>query len=428
MTVQRGLKLLQSEYNGQKFFWESESESGGRNLCIYKLPNSSRRTIKDLGGIPQTFTVKAIIVGENYLEESERFRNKLIEGGRGDLIIPNFGIHKVYLSTYSRDTSQSQIGQHDFSLTFELEEMTGLFVEDYATEQDVYNSYLEANEALSDAFADVWEDPSTNANRLTAIEDTKSYYQIMKEAFKDVNGVVNQIDSAVAVISSSISTAEIYADLLVSEGVFAFVASVVGLGSSYSKIVDLIDFGKNLPNRLSDLGRESVDAFSNQVDALFDFDVPLWRENFCSEWNERNDNRKQFVATIRSSAFIALLNDIPNIEFQTIDELKAIQIQLQEFFDSVINDKDGDVVSNQNFQEKLLTLKQNAFSYMEEIEQTVFYVSEVDVFECPPNILSQRLYGEQSREVIIQRADILKELNDGKQIFDGKTTVLKEND
>jgi hypothetical protein len=423
----RAMNLLPSEYNGIRFYWESEDEKGGRNLAIYKHPNSNKQTIQDMGGIPQTFTVNAIIAGSNYLADSERFRNALIVGGVGDLIIPNFGIHKVRLESYSRSTSQKQIGRHDYTLTFLLEEMTGLAGEDYVSIEDIYNGYLEANQALADSLARNWESPTTNANRLSAISDTQQFLDAMQDVAKAVNGAVRKVEKLKNQVETAVSVGEIYADLLVTEGPLAMIASAVGIGSSYSKIVSMIDFGKNFPNRLAELATTVIDAFSTQINDGYNFFMPLWDEDYTAEWNQRNNNRKMSIETMRAGAMMALLNDIPNIDFQTSEDIRKYQIELQGFFQSLTNVEDSIIFEDSGFMEKLLALKEYTFGYMNQIQDDVFYLVDINISQQPANVLSAKLYGEESRDEIIARADILKSLNDGKVIFDGDTTVLEKN-
>lgn len=424
----RAMNLLPSEYNGKKFYWESENEKGGRNLVIFKHPNSNKQTIQDMGGIPQTFTVNAIIAGANYLADSEAFRNVLIKGGRGDLILPNFGIHKVVLQDYSRETSQKQIGRHDYTLTFILEEMAGLAGQDYVTIEDVYNGYLEANEALAKSLGDNWETPISNANRLSAVSDSQSFMDAMQDVAKEVNGAVRKIEKYKNQIETAVSVAEMYVELMVTESPLAMIASAVGLGSSYSKIVKMIDFGKNFHNRVLDLVENAIDSFSTQVNDDYDFNIPLWAEDYTTEWTQRNKNRTLIVESIRAGALIGLLNDVPNIEFQTADDIRFYQIEIQGFFQSLTT-REGSIIFNDSaFIEKLLQLKERAFAYMNQLQDEVFYFVDVNVSNVPANVLSAMLYGEETRDEIIARADILKNLNDGEVIFDGVTSVLEKKE
>lgn len=421
----RSKNLLTAEYNGKKFYWISETETGGRNLVVYKFPNSNAQTIQDLGGIPQTFTVKAVIAGSNYLADSEAFRNALIQGGEGDLIIPNFGIHKVRLQDYTRETSQNIIGRHEYSLTFLLKEMTGLTGVTYATSEDIYNDYLEANEALGDSLEKNWKPPSTNSNRLSAVSDAKAFAESAREVVKGINSAVRQAEKLVNEVDSAISEAETYAELLVKEGVFATLASAVGLGSSYEKIKTMIDFGKNLPDRLYNLGETVIEAFSNQIGDTESFLIPFWDDFTTIEWAERNNNRRAMVESCRGSAYIALMNDVPNLELQTAEQLQAIKSELQGYFFNLANDSESLIFADAGFMEKLLILKETVFRYLDQLEEEVFYQAQITASDMPANVLSCLLYGEENRDEIIRRAGILKELNDGKVIFDGITEVLE---
>ena len=418
----RSTNLLASEYNGFRFLWESEDESGGRKLIIHEHPNSNAVTIQDMGGIPQTFTVNAIVGGSNYLADSEKFRNILVEGGEGELVLPNFGIHKVRLESYTRRTSQKQIGKIDFTLTFKLMEMTGLKGEQFVTQQDVYNGYLEANDALADALLDAWEKPSTNANRKSAISDTKSFIDSAKEVAKTVNDAVRQAEKLAGMVEEAVMTAELYAKLMVEEGVLAALASAVGVGSSYQKVVDMIDWGKNLPNRLVQL----VEVFGGvDFTDTKDWNIPLWEE-LTPEREERNSNRRATVDTARANAMIFLLNDVVEIDFDTSSEIQIIQNQLQEFFEALTTQEDSDIFTNQDFMEKLLALKESSFGYLEQTQSELFYTATVNVSTMPANVLAQAIYGEESRAEIERMAEIIKSLNDGRQFFDGETTVLEK--
>jgi len=421
--TKRSLKLLRAEYKGAKFGCKSETESGGRSLVIKRYPNSDEQSIQDMGGLPQSFTVPCIIHGKNFITDAKKFTELLTDGEIGDLILPNFGIMKVSTGTYRKTSSEGMVGVINFEVTFFLEKMNGASVDETATDQDVYNAYLESDEAMEEALAELWAEPTSNGNNLSAISDTEAFMESAKSAMKTVNSVVREIEKNVGYIETAVVSAELYAELMVSDGPFAVLASLTGIGSSYQKAKDMIDFGRDLPNRLTQIA--STVTSSEFYDSK-DFDIPVWASNMTAEWDERNKNRVLSVETARLGAMQVMFNDVYNLDIKTFDELAYYQTDLQTLFDEVTQYPDSQLAKNQAYMKKLLDLKDVSMLYLKNKQDEVFYRSEITVNEMPLNVLAHLLYGEETREEIELRAEVIKSMNDGKHILDGNDVVVLE--
>jgi len=421
--TKRSLKLLRAEYKGVKFGCKSETETGGRSLVIKRYPNSDEQSIQDMGGLPQSFTVPCTIYGKNFITDAKKFTELLTDGEIGDLILPNFGILKAYAHTYRKTSSEGMVGVINFEVTFEIEKMGGASVDETATGQDVYNAYLESNEEMEAALAELWAEPTSNGNNLSAISDTKAFMESAKSAMKTVNSVVREIEKNVGYIETAVVSAELYAQLMVSDGPFAVLASLAGIGSSYQKAKDMIDFGRDLPNRLTQIASTITSA---EFYDTKDFSIPVWASNMTAEWDERNKNRVLSVETARLGAMQVMFNDVYNLDIKTFDELAYYQTDLQTLFDEVTQYPDSQLAKNQAYMKKLLDLKDVSMLYLKNKQDEVFYRSEITVNEMPLNVLSHLLYGEETREEIELRSEVIKSMNDGKHILDGNDVVVLE--
>ena len=421
--TKRSLKLLRAEYKGIKFGCKSETETGGRSLVIKRYPNSDEQSIQDMGGIPQSFTVPCTIYGKNFIVDAKKFTELLTDGEIGDLILPNFGILKAYAHTYRKTSSEGMVGVINFDVTFEIEKMGGASVDETATDQDVYNAYLDANDSLEDALAELWTPPTSNGNNLSAVSDAKSALESAKSAMSDINSAVRQIEKNVALVESVVSEAEAYAELMVSDGPFAVLASLTGIGSSYQKAKDMVDWGRDLPNRLTQIASTitSAEFYTDK-----NFSIPVWESNMTAEWDERNKNRVISVETTRLGAMQCLFNDVYNLDVLTFDELAYYQTDLQTLFDSVTQYQNSILCKNQAYMKKLLDLKDVAMLFLRNKQDEVFYRSEISVNNMPVNVLSHLLYGEETRAEIELRSEVIKGMNDGKHILDGKDVVVLE--
>ena len=421
-------KTLPAEYKGFQFLVISEQIKGGRKAPVFDIPNSNERIIQDLGGLPQEFSIFAIISGDNFRQDAKKFVSILLEKEPGLLILPVFGSSNVKCTDYTETSQNNSVGKISFSITFKLFRMA-VDDEDVPTVNDVYNDYLEASNALADALLENWEPPKTNANRLSAINDSKSFLASVKDGFKAVASAVRTAERAIGAVNTAINTAEMYAELFVKEGALAVVASAVGLGSAYQSASDMIDWGNTLPNRLSNLGDAIASGFNNlNADNAKNFDILLWESNKTFNWDARNKNRVLTVESARFQALALLLYQSSGLVFGKIDELSNVKLNMQDWFVAITTSKHAIIANNQNFIDAILKLKESAFKILNSKEKFLHRVVEIDVENESPIALAYRLYADEvtSRAELMEKSRVLVQINNGMQIFDGKIKVLEK--
>jgi len=114
-------------YKGAEFRIKSSSVAGGRKDIKHEFPNSNTQNIEDLGFKPKAYTINAFISEPNYTQKKDRLLAALEEGGTGLLVHPFFGnIENIVSRTYSLNEDISQIGEANFTMTFDVSDTNGL--------------------------------------------------------------------------------------------------------------------------------------------------------------------------------------------------------------------------------------------------------------------------------------------------------------
>ncbi len=427
--------LLEASYKGFKLLVLNESESGGRTLVVHEYPNSDRVEIQDMGGIPQTFSVNAVVHGENFLARSERFRDLLIDGEEGELVLQNFGYINARVRTYTREASQSGIGGINFRITFEIEKMkSGEDFAEIVTEQDLYEEYYEAQKAIQEALENNWKEPSTKDNFLASADDGNSFVNAVKSVAQGVKDAVRAADKIKSEIETYIMKANMFAELWVDEGPLAAMASAVGFGREYTRTKEMVAFGSKMKKKFGTGIRKAQDSAENLVSgdvSQMDFSIPLWEEYSTKQWDERNNNRLNMVESVRGQALNYMLLNGPGHTGNTLESINAVKNDLQNAYDELVyGDRDKVIFDDQGYVRQMKVLKDTSFRYLQQKEEKVFRQKVIDVGVTTAEILAYELYAEKikSREDLEEFAEILSDMNEKRAyLMMNKVNVLERD-
>jgi hypothetical protein len=410
------------------FLVETVEESGGRKVAIFNYANSDKLFIDDLGGLPQDFSINCVIKGVNFIEESEQFRLLLLDKEYGRLILPTLGIVTAKAITYRRTESTGSIGQHVYSVQFKLSEMVGAVPEEEVSAQEIFGKYDESMDALADQLLAEWNPPETNTNKQSAISDAKSFCESAREVAGEINQVARNIQDIIDTVDTAINQAEFYVDIMVTEGVFAGLASLAGIGPAYQKCYDLGKWGSKLPDRLQNIGSGLVEAFSSFGSLSEDeFDIVLFQQNYTAEWESRNKTRILQVETNRLQAIGLMMYSITGLELNTVSEINTVRTQIERFWTGIFENTNSIIAVKDDITLKFIELKELVFLYLSQKETEAYYTEEIDVPLLSSRNLTYRLYRESvtSEAELEQVENILVKEND-KPIFEGFTTVLQK--
>lgn len=407
---------IRGKYKGVPLIMENEIESGGRKLALNKYVYSDRQSVRDIGGVPQTFTASVVFTGQNYIEDAANFRNLLVDGEPGELVLMSLGVVDAYVSNYRRENGNTSISEIIYSITFVIEEMQGAAAGlPDISEQQIYQKYLEANSALSDSVLDNWEVPNSNSNRLAAALDNNEFLNSVESVVGGINDATRAVERAKNQLDTAINRAETYADIFVENGPLAALSSAVGLGASYRRAKDLLQFGNDLPNRLSDIGGTVSTGAGG-------YDINLWDSDIVAEWNRRNKTRTGSVETQRLSALLLLLQQAGGAIGASITTANKIKADISDAIDNiVVNQPYKSELVTPNLSGKIFDLRDVVIAYIDKKSDDLFYTTTRRVVHTSPRVVAYDLYDSTEDDFALR----LGEINNGKQYVDGKITVLE---
>lgn len=172
-------QLQAASFKGFSFLVESEQAISGKKVVLHEYPNSNKRFAEELGVIPLTFNIPAIVHGDINLRR--RFEQLLKEPGLGTLVHPIYGTVDVIAGEYSVSSNQSEIGQFRFNLSF------------YRTEENITPSIDEVSgtqitsgvDAVSDtvgaAFTEQYIEPTFVDSVIAARDKVDTFFATMQE-------------------------------------------------------------------------------------------------------------------------------------------------------------------------------------------------------------------------------------------------------
>ena len=112
------VQLQPASYKGFRFLVPDTRTQGGQKTASHEFPGSNRRSVQDLGQLPDTFVVVAIVHGDNYIADVARLKQILSEGGFGDFVHPSQGTFRVKSTGYTLSESDADKGRARFEINF----------------------------------------------------------------------------------------------------------------------------------------------------------------------------------------------------------------------------------------------------------------------------------------------------------------------
>ncbi len=104
-------RYKKGSYRGVGFFTESSTTTVGRRAAIYALPfDDSGVAHVDLGRAPRKFRIRALLLGDDYDRERDKFVKELEKPGAGLLVHPYFGRHMVMIGDDISITESTENG------------------------------------------------------------------------------------------------------------------------------------------------------------------------------------------------------------------------------------------------------------------------------------------------------------------------------
>lgn len=373
-------ELQAAGFKGFRFLTRSIRTSGGQKTAIHEFPGSNTRNVEDLGKLADSFTVSAIIHGENYIADVARLKQILSEGGSGDFVHPTQGTFKVKVTTFSLVESDATLGEARFEINFSASTDQ---IQPIARKSNVAK-ISRGSEAVKSALT----------YRITA------EYNISPKNGNNFTDAVNQVNE---IAGSFIKNARQFAPS--TPGLSEFVRSVQDFSSNANSLV-------KLPNSLANNLFGLFDAFDliqvtngtsfTQLTSFFDFgDNDVRNKNNTESLIERTKNRDLLREAVQVGALSDAYREVSLIEFQTVDEIDAASASLDDQFQKTKNNLDEPTKS------QLVTLRNDEKKLFDDQRLTASQIIELDLPPLPAIVQAQALYGSDAQE----RVDQLIEIN-----------------
>lgn len=341
-------QLQTASFGGVEFLLPVETESAGRKVAVHEYPNRSERFVEDLGKLQPTFSVTAVISGQNVIQQRSRLTAAL-DRGRGVLVHPYLGRRNVIAVTYDVSTSDRRLGEVIFSIEFmQTDEAFGLL--GVATGiQGVFDAADNARSALDaavngrysplrikDSIAKVG---ARTREALSVVQGTLT--TVVNPVQDSLNEFTRQVTNVRGDVLSIVRTPQRLTTAV--RGVFDSFRSIAALPQDIrAEWAILTNFGA--PPRFLSNGQLSITAGTVRT--------PIARTTL--KRSVEDDNLRILDQFVRIEALIGSFEAEASAEFETDTDLLFVRDRLASDFDRIIQNQD-DVIASSNLGDEVLT-------------------------------------------------------------------------
>lgn len=301
-----------ASWRGVQFLVPNESEDTGQKSVLHEYPNSDERFVEQLGKIPSTFKMEAIIHGVLAIQERIRLKEALLVPGLGDLVHPIYGTVRAKALPFSIRSSQSRMGEFVFSLEFAVSKENVTPTPETATEQTVTQASLDVRDALNVALEVNYIEPDKGSLLDVSANKTIEVTEAMKDS---INASTNQNPEEA-------STFNRVADAIIDNG-FKVTQTSSLLGSSMDELITSSLEVVNAPSELREswtlllsfgIGTNGITSDFNPVNTVSRL-LEETNSNLLDEWT-------------RLVVLANLYEAIAYTDFTTVGELTQAQTLL----------------------------------------------------------------------------------------------------
>lgn len=428
-------RLAQASWRGVVFSVRSEDlPSGGRKTALHEFPNSDERFVEDLGEIPPRFTVTAFVHGLDWLERGQALENALRTAGPGRLVLPTFGAWTVWALPYSKNATQTSVGEIEFQLEFATSRAVAGIIESTPAPEMVFAAGDNARDSIGGAFGGLFNAPGDSLGFGAMLSDVTS---ACNEAFSAVSTLMNA--ESLGEVTGALRGLLGNAGGLLSEPIqlglefFGIDEDAPGLWQLISEGLDTIDavgallnFAKSFGNNLA-LIQSDFDSGSTVSPVS---GISLWAET-TNDRIDRNEARTVIVESNRLAALVAAYEQASNGDYQTIDQIQRIRTDLEDVFAAMMRVDAQDVSSvpaNREVREAMDELRIRALSVLDQKAQSAWLTAQIirtGPLAAPS--LTYLLYAESITNDLDERTLQIRQLNQqvSAASMSGALTVLR---
>lgn len=391
-SIKDGLKI--SSFKGFEFLVTSVTIEGGQKIAVHDFVNTNNRAVEDLGALPETFKVNAVITGNNYFQRVQTFKHLLSEGGRGDYIHYTQGTFPVKVGTFTVIETQKNLGAAEFNITFlrvqgEIQPNV-VSVNPSGISKKVEDAKGDSEENIEDNF----QVPSFTGN----LADSQAQVEEIGDIFTKASEKFSQAKTAINEFRRRITSYKTRALILIAAPE-ELARSTINLFDSFGDLFDIPETHFSALQRLFDFGNDDIKSKNNTVGLI-----------------QHEDNRDILRVTIQSVALMEAYREVSLIDFVTVDDIDIAENILDTQYVAVKDQAglDGDT------QAKITDIRVTTRKFLTQQRINASRVIELNLPVKPSAVQSYTIYGN------VDNACQLIELNDQRntQFIGGRNTKV----
>lgn len=385
-------KLQPASFRGISFLVNTETKTGGKKIVTHEFVNSDERFTEELGKLPPSFSIEAIVHGDDAIQRRFDLERVLQDSGIGDLVHPVYGLIKVKSTTFSVTSNQTNIGEFRFSIEFQSTKENLTAQPTPVTTSAVSKAAEDAREAVNNAIEAEYIDPVI-PDTLTSSSDK------LDEIYTGLNGTIS--DNVGLVQGGIANFTRVVNDELTN--VLTTAQEGTKVRTSLQSVYDAAIAVTNVPQTLFNSWKSTVTFGLEDLKGAVNTVFRLNKENNKSILNEHT----------RIMSMVNLFESAVYKEFQTDQELQDVQKLLDDTHQRIMKDYDQDIdtgsvrvlAEDPDTRKTIAELRTRTKKVLDSKEQTVFRVVSIEPGMSSMALTSHRYYGD------LDNLDLIKSLN-----------------
>ena len=361
------------------FLVSTESVSRGKKTVIHEYPNSDQRYVEELGKLPPTFSISAIVHGDDAINQRIRLENALERPGLGELIHPVYGQLQVKALTFRVSSNQTEIGQFVFDIEFATSRENITPEPDTPTNPTVSSLAENAKTAVNNKLQSLYKKPTTPS--------------VFDSAVSTVNGAFSTVHSTINKVVDK-TTAGAAAFDRVYRSVTRNISRVV---SSAQQLRDnatlLYDTALDVPVLIEQLGA----AWDN----LIDYPLTVATAPITSQQLERDQNNTAVIEHLQLTALANSYEAQAYTDFTTDTELFAATERLNNVYNDLFKTQNNDlsdlgldaIADDPDVRSTFAALRVTARKVFDEKEKIIFRLVDINPGLSSMALTAYRYYG-----------------------------------
>ena len=370
--------LQTASFRAISFLVNVETKTGGKKVVTHEYVNNNKRFTEELGQLPPSFSIQAIIHGEDAIQRRFDLERVLNLPGLGDLVHPVYGNIKVKSTTFIVSSNQREIGRFNFTINFESSEENITVQPDISTNSAVSSAAEDARTSLFNAIEEDYLEPEIpdtvddSGNKLTEILE-----DVNEEISSTVNAVQDNVSEFTQIINETLTD------------VFTIVQQGVKLKSALESVYGSALKVVNTPQSLYEAWLNITNFGFADIRGKVNTTYRVNKENNSSVMNEHT----------RVNALINLYEATVYRDFETDQDLQNAQDTLDELFTRLMRDFDEDIDTTLNVlakdsdvRQKMSDLRTITRQVLEQKEKNVWKVVTINPGLSSMALTSYRYY------------------------------------